>query len=66
MPARLSLPIDRALPEIVAEFERSRSLVLQAAPGTGKTTRVPPALLAAKFLAGKGAGRYTMNDVLGI
>ncbi len=24
------------------------------------------ALLAAKFLAGKGAGRYTMNDVLGI
>lgn len=24
------------------------------------------ALLAAKFLAGKGAGRYTMNDVLGL
>ena len=24
------------------------------------------ALLAAKFLAGKGAGMYTMNDVLGL
>ncbi|MEM7198787.1 MAG: ATP-dependent helicase HrpB [Planctomycetota bacterium] len=41
------LPIDAALPDIVAAFARSRCLVLAAAPGSGKTTRVPGALLDA-------------------
>ncbi len=41
----ISLPIDSLLPVITAELRKSRSLVVEAAPGAGKTTRVPPALL---------------------
>lgn len=41
----IRLPIDAHLPEILSALEKSPNLVLQAAPGTGKTTRVPPALL---------------------
>ncbi len=40
------LPIDPLVPEILAALGRSRSLVLEAPPGAGKTTRVPPALLS--------------------
>ena len=43
------LPIDPFIPEVLASLEASNCLVLQAEPGTGKTTRVPPALLSAKF-----------------
>jgi ATP-dependent helicase HrpB len=39
------LPIDSLLPEIVGELGHRRSLVIEAPPGAGKTTRVPPALL---------------------
>jgi ATP-dependent helicase HrpB len=39
------LPIDSLLPEIVAKLRRGRSVVIEAPPGAGKTTRVPPALL---------------------
>ena len=39
------LPIDALLPEILACLRRSPNLVIEAAPGAGKTTRVPPALL---------------------
>src|SRR5262249_41012959 len=39
------LPIDRHLDRIVGELKKERTLVLQAQPGAGKTTRVPPALL---------------------
>jgi ATP-dependent helicase HrpB len=42
-----ALPIDTLLPEIVASLRRSPNLVIEAAPGAGKTTRVPPALLLA-------------------
>ena len=45
------LPIDELLSEIVTSLERSRSLVIEASPGAGKTTRVPPALL--KLVSGK-------------
>ena len=41
-----SLPIDEFLPEIVDAVRRHRALILSAAPGAGKTTRVPPALAA--------------------
>lgn len=44
------LPIDSLLPQILASLTDHPSLVLQAAPGTGKTTRVPPALLKAPYL----------------
>ena len=40
------LPIDALLPEIRAKLQETGSLVLRAATGAGKTTRVPPALLA--------------------
>jgi ATP-dependent helicase HrpB len=39
------LPIDSLIPEIVASLQESPNLVIEAAPGAGKTTRVPPALL---------------------
>ena len=39
------LPIDSLVPDIVASLRRSPNLIVEAAPGAGKTTRVPPALL---------------------
>lgn len=41
------LPIDSLLPEVVAALRSREALVLEAPPGAGKTTRVPPALLDA-------------------
>ncbi len=43
--ANIDLPIDSLVPEILARLRQERSLVIEAAPGAGKTTRVPPALL---------------------
>jgi ATP-dependent helicase HrpB len=43
--ANIDLPIDPLIPEILARLRRARSLVIEAAPGAGKTTRVPPSLL---------------------
>lgn len=39
------LPVDARLPELLAALRRDGAAVLVAPPGTGKTTRVPPALL---------------------
>jgi ATP-dependent helicase HrpB len=39
------LPVDAILPEIIDSLKRSPNLVIEAPPGAGKTTRVPPALL---------------------
>jgi ATP-dependent helicase HrpB len=47
----LRLPIDDVLPELTAYLRGSRNLVLVAPPGAGKTTRVPPAILAANLLS---------------
>ncbi|HEY8078049.1 MAG TPA: helicase-related protein, partial [Labilithrix sp.] len=41
------LPIDPVLPDVVRTLDESRSVVLEAPPGAGKTTRVPRALLDA-------------------
>ena len=41
------LPIDPVLPEVLAKLAARRSVVLEAPPGAGKTTRVPRALLDA-------------------
>ena len=46
------LPIDAILPEVVDHLQTSRAVVLTAPPGSGKTTRVPPALLEAKLNQG--------------
>src|SRR5215217_8110964 len=40
------LPITPWIPEILARVRERRAAVVTAAPGTGKTTRVPPALAA--------------------
>jgi ATP-dependent helicase HrpB len=49
----LTLPIDPLLPEIVARLREGRSVVVEAPPGAGKTTRVPRALLEADLVAGE-------------
>src|ERR1700690_4564600 len=43
----IPLPIDPLLPEVVRTLTERASLVLEAPPGAGKTTRVPRALLDA-------------------
>jgi len=47
------LPIDPLLPEIVAALRAGPSLVIEAPPGAGKTTRVPGALLDAGLVKGE-------------
>ena len=47
------LPVDAILPDVVAALRRGPSLVVEAPPGAGKTTRIPRALLEAG-LAGTG------------
>lgn len=47
------LPIDSHLAEIVRIVSSGQDLILKASPGSGKTTRVPPALLDAGFLGDK-------------
>jgi len=41
----IQLPIDSILPDIVDLVRRTRRAVIVSPPGSGKTTRVPPALL---------------------
>ena len=48
-----TLPIDEALPTLVAALGATRQAVLQAPPGAGKTTRVPLALLKAGLVQGR-------------
>ncbi|HTB18964.1 MAG TPA: ATP-dependent helicase HrpB [Bryobacteraceae bacterium] len=46
MPQQIAkLPIDDLLPAVRESLKRSPNLVIEAPPGAGKTTRVPPALL---------------------
>jgi ATP-dependent helicase HrpB len=40
------LPIDSLLSEVLDVLRRGPNLIIEAAPGAGKTTRVPPALLS--------------------
>ncbi len=47
------LPIDAVLPELLAALRDRPSVVLRAATGAGKTTRVPPAMLDAGLANGK-------------
>ncbi|MHC2090125.1 ATP-dependent helicase HrpB [Methylobacterium sp. CM6244] len=49
-----ALPIDAALPRLLAALEAAPSVVLVAPPGAGKTTRVPLALLDAPWLGAEG------------
>src|SRR5262245_35018983 len=47
------LPIDAVLPDITAALRRHPNLVIRAPTGAGKTTRVPPALLAANLASAR-------------
>jgi ATP-dependent helicase HrpB len=47
------LPIDDVLPELTAALRQGPAAVLIAPTGAGKTTRVPPALMAAGTAGGK-------------
>jgi len=53
------LPIDAILPELVAALEQTSTVLLQAPPGAGKTTRVPLALLDAPW---RGGGKILMLE----
>jgi ATP-dependent helicase HrpB len=50
---RPAFPIDALLPRIRASLATHPRLVLEAPPGAGKTTQVPPALLDAAWLEGR-------------
>ena len=49
----MSLPVDELLPQLVTTLAEHPSVVVQAPPGAGKTTRVPLALLNAAWLGNK-------------
>ncbi len=44
MESLVSLPIDSFIPAIEEQLKKGMNLVITAAPGAGKTTRLPPAL----------------------
>lgn len=45
MSRKPALPVDAILPEILTSLAHTPNLVIEAPPGAGKTTRVPPAVL---------------------
>ena len=49
----IPLPIDPVLPEVIRLLGEATSLVLEAPPGAGKTTRVPRAMLDAGMVTGE-------------
>ena len=53
MSLRPPLPIDETLPALLAALRRGSNAVVIAPTGAGKTTRVPPALLAAGIAGDK-------------
>ena len=50
---QLDLPVCAVLPDIAQALAANRSVVLQAPPGSGKTTLVAPSLLDAPWLQGR-------------
>ena len=56
---RSDLPIEAALPDLLAALDRGGNAVLVAPPGAGKSTRVPLALLTAPW---RGDGRIVVLE----
>ena len=50
--AQQALPVSHVLPELLESLRESRSVLLEAPPGAGKTTLVPPALLDQEWVGG--------------
>lgn len=50
---KLDLPVCAVLPDLAQVLAANRSVVLQAPPGSGKTTLVAPSLLDASWLRGR-------------
>ncbi|RUM62945.1 MAG: ATP-dependent helicase HrpB [Sulfurimonas sp.] len=48
-----ALPIEAVLPDVLHKLEQNSTLILQAPPGAGKSTRVPLALMNETYLNGK-------------
>ena len=53
-----NLPVQEVLPDLKAALAGSVTAVLRAEPGSGKTTRVPLALLDEPWLAGATRASY--------
>ena len=80
-PKNTRLPITPLLPDLLGRLNKHNTVLLQAAPGAGKTTTVPPALLKAGWrdnkkilmleprrLAARAAARFmarAMNEPVG-
>ena len=45
-PSNPLLPIDALIPSIKSSLQQHHNLIIEATPGAGKTTRIPPALLS--------------------
>ena len=71
----MTLPIHATLPPLLKRLETHNTVLLQAPPGAGKTTAVPPALLDARWrrgrrilvleprrLAARSAARFMANE----
>lgn len=58
------LPIDDALEEIVTKVTEASCLIIEAAPGAGKTTRVAPALIHSGCSVTNGSSGATAGKVL--
>ena len=52
-PTQLPLPVESVLDEVKNALAEASCAVLQAPPGAGKTTRIPPALMKAPWLSGR-------------
>jgi ATP-dependent helicase HrpB len=61
MPPHEPLPIDAALPALVAALRGATAAVLRAPTGAGKTTRVPPALLTVLVDGERGVRRWRLD-----
>ncbi|MFT5527460.1 MAG: ATP-dependent helicase HrpB [Pirellulaceae bacterium] len=42
-----TLPVDSLLPELIAQLKSSNAVIVEAPPGSGKTTRIAPSLIDA-------------------